>query len=78
LYVQVSGQTAGWINGNSAYPGVGNPTNNGDSALVVALSLSTVKLITFGSVSLTGPVYIRVGIPSGSNKNFSSISLVQV
>jgi len=78
LYAQISGSTAGWIDGNAAYPGVGNPTNNGDAALVIGSSSPTVKLITFGTIARSGPAYIRVGIPSGSNKTFSSISMVQM
>jgi hypothetical protein len=78
LYARVSGGTNGWINGNTAYGGVGNPTNNDDPALVVGSSTATVKVITFGTAALTGPVYIRVGLPSGSNKTFASISMVTV
>jgi len=73
LYANVSGGTNGWIDGNAAYPGVGNPTNNGDPALVVASSSSTGKLITFGSTALSGPVYIRIGLPTGSTKSFTTV-----
>ena len=78
LYAKISGATNGWIDGNVAYPGVGNPTNNGDPALVVGSSNTTVKLITFGTAALTGPVYIRVGLPSGSIRSFGSISMIAV
>jgi len=76
LFCKVSGSTNGWIDGNTAYPGVGNPTNNGDPALVIGSSTATVKLITFGTAVLSGPVYIRVGLPSGSIRSFGSVSFV--
>lgn len=77
LYVRVNGAspTVGWVDGNVAYPGVGSPTNNGDAALVVASSTSTVKLVTFGTNTKTGTVYVRVGIPSGDNKRFTNITM---
>jgi hypothetical protein len=75
--VRVTGTTPtnGWINGNAAYPGVGNPTNNGDAALVVGSSTATSKVITFGSATKDGYVFARVGIPSGSNKSFASLTM---
>ena len=76
LYVKVSGGTNGWVDGNAAYPAVGNPTNNGDPALVIASSNATVKYITFGTALMSGPVYVRIGLPSGSTKTFTSVSLV--
>lgn len=77
LYVRVNGATStnGWIDGNVAYPGVGSPTNNGDPALVVANSTSTVKVVTFGSVTKTGTVFVRIGIPVGDNKRFLNITM---
>ena len=79
LYVRVSGvgtnATAGWVNGNAAYPLAGNPSKDDDPALVVASSTTNAKSITFGTATLTGPVYIRVGLPSGSNMSFGSVSM---
>ncbi len=77
LYVKVDGSnpTNGWIDGNAAYGGVGNPTNDGDAALVVGSSSSTLKVITFGTATRDGVAWIRVGIPSGSNKYFQSITM---
>lgn len=73
LFAKVSG-AIGWIDGNAAYPGVGNPSTNGAPALVVGSSSATVKLITFGTATLSGPVYIRVGLPSGSTRSFTTVS----
>lgn len=77
LYVLVDGATptAGWVDGNAAYPGVGDPTNDGDAALVVGSSTATSKVVTFGSSVKTGDVYVRVGIPSGDAKTFQTVSI---
>jgi hypothetical protein len=73
IYVKVDGAT-GWLNANAAYPGVGTPAADGDPALVVGSSTSTSKRVTF-SVVRSGQVFVRVGIPSGSNKAFGSINV---
>jgi hypothetical protein len=84
LYVLVSGSspTTGWIDGATAYPGTGNPINNGDPALVVGSSTATTKIITFGGSVKTGTVFVRVGIPSsslaGSTRTFSGVTITQV
>jgi hypothetical protein len=84
LYVLVSGTSAtnGWIDGATSYPGTGNPTNNGDPALVFGSSTATTKVITFGSSVKTGTVFVRVGIPSsslaGSTRSFSGVTITQV
>lgn len=77
LQARVNGSTptAGWVDGNLAYPGVGNPTNNGDAALVVANSTSTVKVVTFGTATKTGTVFLRIGIPNGDNKRFTNVTM---
>lgn len=76
LYVRVDGATptTGWIDANAAYPGVGDPTANGDAALVVGSSTATNKVVTFGASVKTGTVYVRIGIPQSSNKTFTGIS----
>lgn len=76
IEVRVIGSTptAGWIDGNANYPGVGIPTNNGDPALNNASSSTTVKVVTFGSAPKTGNVWVRVGIPTGSSKKFTGIT----
>lgn len=84
LYVRVSGSspTNGWIDGATSYPGTGNPTNNGDPALVFGSSTTTTKIITFGSIVKTGVAFVRVGIPSsslpGSTRTFSGVTITQV
>lgn len=77
IYAKVEGVT-GWIDCNSAYPGVGNPTNDGDPALVFGSSSVTSKRVTFGSAPRSGTLYIRIGLPAGSNKKFQSITISNI
>jgi hypothetical protein len=73
LNVRVSG--IGWIDGNTPYPGV-NPSSNGDPAMVTApQSTATSKLITFGTVARSGTIYVRIGLPAGSDKKFTGITI---
>lgn len=76
VYLRVDGATptTGWIDANAAYPGVGNPTANGDAALDVGASTATAKRVTFGAAVKTGQVFVRIGIPSGSNKRLSGVA----
>lgn len=76
IYVRVDGAspTTGWVDANAAYPGVGNPTNDGDPALDVGASSVTSKRVTFGAATKTGTAYVRIGIPSGSTKAFGGVS----
>jgi hypothetical protein len=73
LYVKVEGAT-GWVDGNAAYPGVGNPVNDGDPAEVVGSSTATSHRVTFGSVTRSGQLYVRVGLPASSTKTFAYIT----
>jgi hypothetical protein len=74
IYAKIEGVT-GWIDCNASYPGVGNPSANGDPAMIFASSTAAIKRVTFGAVTRTGTLYIRIGLPSGSNKKFSSITV---
>jgi hypothetical protein len=64
----------GWVDLNAAYPGVGNPFGNGDPALVVASSTATSRALTFGSAVRVGTLFVRIALPSGSTKTFTSVS----
>ena len=77
LQVRVNGSTptGGWVDGNAAYSGTGNPTNDGDTALAVANSTTTSKLVTFGTAVKTGTVFVRIGIPAGDTKRFGGITV---
>lgn len=73
IYVKVDGDT-GWLNANDAYPGVGTPAVDNDPALVIGSSSATTKRVTF-SVVRSGQVYVRIGLPVGSNKAFGNINV---
>ena len=76
IFVKVEGST-GWLDANTAYPGVGTPINDGDYAMVTASSTSStaslVKYVTFGAGNYTGTLYVRLGMASGSNDTLTSI-----
>lgn len=79
LNTLVSGTTStGWLNGNSPYSS-GNPSTNGDSAMDTSNSSQTltqlIKRITFGSTTRSGAVYVKIGLPVGSTKTITSITL---
>ena len=74
IYIKVEGIT-GWLNGNLSYSGVGNPINDNDAAMVYSESTETIKQITFGSITRSGLLYIRIGLPISSDKKFSGINI---
>lgn len=76
LFVKVEGVT-GWIDGNAAYSPGTNPSTNGFPALVISSSTATTKVVTFGTITRSGTVYVRIGLPSGSNKSFTDITVTQ-
>jgi len=70
-----------WVDGDSAYAGVGNPgsTVDGVAALVVASSTATSRRITFGSVTHTGSIIVRIGITgSGTGIQFGSVTATSI
>lgn len=64
----------GWLDCNAGYPGSGNPVNNGDAALLVSDSSSSIKVITFGTTTRTGDLYIRIGMNGSATYALSSVS----
>jgi hypothetical protein len=76
LFLNVKVGGIGWIDGNAAYPGSGSPSGNGDPAMVAApASTATSKQITFGSTARSGTIYVRIGLPAGSDKKFTGITI---
>lgn len=75
IFVAVVGSGMGWISANNAYPGSGIPTNDGDPALDISSSTSTVRRVTFGGALRTGTVLCRISLPQGSNIKFGGFSL---
>jgi hypothetical protein len=56
----------------------GNPSINGDPCYDVAGSPNNgiTRKCTFGTQTLSGNVYVRVGLPAASTKNFTDIVIV--
>jgi len=77
IYVKVEGQT-GWIDANAAYPGVGDPSADGDPAMVFAQSDGDTKRVTFGAAPRTGNLLVRIGLPTGSIKKFAGIAVSNI
>ena len=67
--------TAGWVNCNYPYPAIGSPTNDGDPAMVLLTSDHDTKVVTFGSTTRTGTLYVRVGISTSGSPQFNSVSI---
>ncbi len=75
MYVKVEGSTS-WLDANAPYPGTGDPVNDGDAALDTNNSNTTIKRVTFGKTLRQGTVYVRIGLPQGSDKSFSNIQRI--
>ena len=75
IEIQISGQTF-WVDGNANYAGVGDPgsTVDGTAAVVFGDSTATSRRITFGGITYTGPIIVRIGMTSGSNITITSLS----
>lgn len=69
-----------WVNGDAAYSGVGNPgsVSDGVAAVVVGSSTATSRRITFGSVTYTGNIVVRIGFTGGGPQftNLTATSIV--
>lgn len=80
LYVTVVNggtQVINWIDANKSFgfPVVASPSNNGDGAVNMSLTPNGVqRTITFGETPRTGDVYVRIGLPNGTNKQFTNIT----
>lgn len=64
-----------WVDGDAAYSGTGNPgsTVDGVAAVVVGSSTATSRRITFGSITYTGNIIVRVGL-TGSGVTFTGLT----
>ena len=70
-----------WVDGDSAYSGVGSPgsVSDGVDSVVVSSSTATSRRITFGSVTHTGSIIVRIGITgSGTGIQFGSITSTSI
>jgi len=76
LYLNLKVGGTGWIDGNAPFPGGSDPSSNGSPAMVAApQSTAIVKKITFGSTPRSGIIYVRIGLPAGSDKKFTGITI---
>ena len=74
VQIKISGATS-WVDGNAAYAGVGNPGSGPDgvAAYVTANSTPTVRKITFGAITYSGSIIVRIGL-TGAGITFTSIT----
>jgi hypothetical protein len=74
IEVKISGSTS-WVDGNASYSGTGNPGSglDGVAAMVIGSSTATARKITFGSITYSGSIIVRIGI-SGSGISFQSLT----
>jgi hypothetical protein len=72
--VKISGATS-WVDGDAAYSGSGNPGSGADgvAAVVVGSSTETSRRITFGSVTYSGAIIVRIGL-TGSGVTFTGLT----
>ena len=75
IYAKVEGVT-GWVDVNKSFtPSIPNPSVDGDPAMVNDGSSTNIsKKLTFGSTVRSGVLYLRVGLPSGSDKKWQTVS----
>lgn len=78
IEVKISGETY-WVNGNAAYSGVGNPgsVSDGVAAVVVGSSTATSRRITFGTITYTGAIIVRIGY-TGTGISFTSVTATSI
>lgn len=76
IHAKVEGVT-GWLDCNLDYPGAGTPAADGDAAMLFGSSSALQKVINL-SVARSGQLYVRIGLPVGSNKKFSGISITNL
>jgi hypothetical protein len=76
--VKIEGATY-WVDGDAAYSGVGNPgsVSDGVAAVVIGSSTSTSRRITFGSVTYSGSIIVRIGF-TGSGPQFTSLTATSI
>ena len=67
------------MDGNANYSGTGNPgsTSDGVAAMVNGSSTATSRRITFGSITYSGAIIVRIGI-SGSGISFQSLTATSI
>ena len=78
IEVKIEGSTF-WVDGDAAYSGVGNPgsVSDGVAAVVIGSSTVTSRRITFGSVTYSGSIIVRIGF-TGSGPQFTNLTATTI
>jgi len=78
IEVKIEGATS-WVNGDAAYGGVGNPGSgvDGVAAVVTGSSTATARRITFGGVTYSGSIIVRIGF-TGTGLQFASLTATSI
>jgi len=78
IEVKIEGSTY-WVDGDSAYSGVGNPgsVSDGVAGVVTGSSTATARRITFGSITYSGSIIVRIGF-TGTGPQFTSLSVSSI
>lgn len=69
---------SGWVNANAPYPGAGVADTNGAPAMDASRSTAISKRVTYGPSTINstpGNIYVRIGLPLNSSKQFSGITV---
>ena len=77
MYLKIEGVT-GWLNINEGpnYSG-GNLSADGDKALLYPANPNPlVKNLAYGQIPLSGSVFVRLGLPAGSNIQITNATYV--
>jgi hypothetical protein len=76
--VKISGATF-WVDGDASYSGSGNPgsSTDGTAAVVFGDSTPTSRRITFGGVTYSGAIIVRVGY-TGAGPSFTSLTATSI
>jgi len=77
IQVKVEGVT-GWLDANKSFALVGAPSADGDACMVYSESSANIRRVSFGNVPRSGPVWIRVGLPSTSTKRFTGLMVSNI
>lgn len=77
IYVKISGAT-GWVDGDAYWAG-GSPSVDGDPAVDGSYggSSATLRRITFGSITRTGAIIVRIGF-TGTGPQFTSLTATNI
>jgi hypothetical protein len=78
IEVKIEGATF-WVDGDAAYSGTGNPgsVSDGVAAVVIGSSTATSRRITFGAVTYSGSIIVRIGF-TGTGLQFTNLTATSI